>query len=103
MSSIEKDFDRLALLESKHNLLKPTGARDAMLSAVAAAVSVSLRFLYNGRLKQPRAVRAAWEEHGKTDTYPTLDQIRTLAAEIAPGAKVTRHLLWRYSLIWQKH
>lgn len=92
----------LDLIESEHNLLKLTGARDAMLSAVASAVSVSLRFLYNGRLKQPREVRAAWAEHGKTDSYPTLDRIRTLAAEIAPGAKVTRHLLWRYSLIWQK-
>ena len=90
------------LFESEHNLLNLGGARDAMLSAVASAVSVSLRFLYNGRLKPPPEVRAAWEEHGKSDTYPTLDQVRSLAAEIAPGAKVTRHLLWRYSLIWQK-
>jgi SAM-dependent methyltransferase len=92
----------LDLIESEHNLLKLTGARDAMLSAVASVVSVSLRFLYNGRLKQPREVRAAWAEHGKSDTYPTWDQVRTLAAEIAPGAKITRHLLWRYSLMWQK-
>jgi SAM-dependent methyltransferase len=92
----------LDLFDTESNLLKLNGARDAMLNAVAAGVSVGLRFIHNGRLKPPRAVRAAWEEHGKTDSYPTLDQIRTLAAEIAPGAKVTRHLLWRYSLIWQK-
>ena len=90
------------LFESEHNLLNLGGARDAMLSAVASVLSVSLRFLYNGRLKPPREVRAAWEEHGKSDSYPTMEQVRTLAAEIAPGAKVTRHLLWRYSLIWQK-
>ena len=90
------------LFESEHNLLNLGGARDAMLSAVASVVSVSLRFLYNGRLKPPREVRAAWEEHGKSDSYPTMEQVRTLATEIAPGAKVTRHLLWRYSLIWQK-
>ena len=92
----------LDLFETESNLLKLSGARDAMLNAVAGGVSVSLRFIHNGRLKPSREVRAAWEEHGKTDSYPTLDQIRTLAAEIAPGAKVTRHLLWRYSLIWQK-
>jgi ubiquinone/menaquinone biosynthesis C-methylase UbiE len=92
----------LDLFETESNLLKLSGARDAMLNAVAAGISVSLRLIHNGRLKPPREVRAAWEEHGKTDSYPTLDQIRTLAAEIAPGAKVTRHLLWRYSLIWQK-
>src|SRR5436309_15035908 len=51
----------LDLFESEHNLLKPSGARDAMLSGIAAAVSVSLRFLYNGRLKPPPEVRAAWE------------------------------------------
>jgi len=73
-----------------------------MLSAVASVVSVSLRLIHNGRLKPPREVRAAWEEHEKSDSYPTMEQVRTLAAEIAPGAKVTRHLLWRYSLIWQK-
>jgi ubiquinone/menaquinone biosynthesis C-methylase UbiE len=93
----------LDLLETERNLLKFSGARDAMLNAVAAGVSVSLRLLNNGRLKPPREVRAAWEEHGQSDSYPTLDHVRTLAAEIAPGAKVTRHLLWRYSLIWQKH
>jgi ubiquinone/menaquinone biosynthesis C-methylase UbiE len=93
----------LDLFESEHNLLKFSGARDAMLNAAAAGVSVSLRLLNNGRLKPPREVRAAWEEHGQSDSYPTLDHVRTLAAEIAPGAQVTRHLLWRYSLIWQKH
>ena len=92
----------LDLFEIESNLLKLSGARDAMLNAVAGAVSVSLRFIHNGRLKPPREVRAAWEEHGRTDSYPTLNQIRALAAEIAPGAKVTRHLLWRYSLVWQK-
>jgi len=92
----------LDLFETQSNLLKFSGVRDAVLNAIAGVVSVSLRFVHNGRLKPPREVRAAWEEHGKTDSYPTLDHIRTLAAEIAPGAKVTRHLLWRYSLIWQK-
>ncbi|MFN2578012.1 MAG: class I SAM-dependent methyltransferase [Pyrinomonadaceae bacterium] len=93
----------LDLFETEHNLLKLGGARDALLNAVASGVSVSLRLIYNGRVKPPRAVRAAWEAHGKTDIYPTLGRVRALAAEIAPGARVTRHLLWRYSLIWQKH
>ena len=92
----------LDLFESEHNLLKLSGVRDAMLNAIAGVVSVSLRFIHNGRLKPPREVRAAWKEHGQSDSYPTLDHVRTLAAEITPGAKVTRHLLWRYSLIWQK-
>src|SRR5439155_11506612 len=62
----------LDLFETEHNLLKFGGVRDAVLNAVAAGVSVSLRLLNNGRLKPPREVRAAWEEHGQTDSYPTL-------------------------------
>jgi len=32
----------------------------------------------------------------------TLREIREAAARLLPGAMVTRHLLWRYSLIWTK-
>jgi 2-polyprenyl-3-methyl-5-hydroxy-6-metoxy-1,4-benzoquinol methylase len=93
----------LDLFETERNLLKVAGVRDAMLNAIAAGVSGSLRFIHHGQFKPSRAVRAAWTEHEKNDSYPTLDHVRRLATEIAPGAKVTRHLLWRYSLTWQKH
>jgi ubiquinone/menaquinone biosynthesis C-methylase UbiE len=92
----------LDLFEPERNLLKPAGWRDAALSAFALGISVSLRLLHNGRLNPPREVRAAWEEHGKTDSYPTMPEVRSLCANILPGAKVRQHLLWRYSLIWQK-
>jgi len=31
---------------------------------------------------------------------PTLNEIRAAAAEIVPGARVRRHLFWRYSMVW---
>ena len=65
-------------------------------------VSVSLRLIHNGRLKPPRAVRAAWAAHEQHDSYPAMNDVRTLCAEILPGAQIKRHLLWRYSIIWQK-
>lgn len=34
-------------------------------------------------------------------TAPTLPEIRAAAAEITPGARVRRHLFWRYSLVWR--
>ncbi len=34
------------------------------------------------------------------NTAPTLREIRAAAAEITPGARVRRHLFWRYSLVW---
>ncbi len=66
------------------------------------AVSSSLRLIHNGRLQPPAAVRKAWEQHGKHDSYSTIKQMRALADEILPGAVVKRHLLWRYSLVYQK-
>jgi len=92
----------LDLFEPERNLLKPAAWRDAALNAFAFGISGSLRLLHNGRLQPPKEVRAAWEEHGKTDSYPTMLQIRTLCADILPGAKVRQHLLWRYSLVWRK-
>jgi ubiquinone/menaquinone biosynthesis C-methylase UbiE len=63
---------------------------------------VALGMIHNGRLQPPAAVRKAWEEHGKHDSYSTLNDIRALADEILPGAIVRRHLFWRYSLLYQK-
>lgn len=92
----------LDLFEPEGNLLKPQGLFDASLSVAAMGVSGGLRLLHNGRLKPPREVRAAWDEHGKTDRYPGMGEVRALCAEILPGAKVRRHLLWRYSIVWPK-
>jgi ubiquinone/menaquinone biosynthesis C-methylase UbiE len=92
----------LDLFEPERNLLKPAGWRDAALNVFALGISGSLRLLHNGRLKPPKEVRAAWQEHGKTDTYPTMSQVRSLCADILPGAQIRQHVLWRYSLVWQK-
>lgn len=91
----------LDLFEPNRDLRTPAGTLDSSLNLVAMVVSGTLRFAHNGRLKPPPEVRAAWEEHGRTDSYPTMRELRNLAAEILPGASLRRHLLWRYSLIWR--
>ena len=90
------------LFAPERNLLRPAGWRDAMLNAFALGVSASLRLLHNGRLRSPKEVRAAWEAHGKNDKYPTMQDVRILSTDVLPGALVRQHLLWRYSLVWQK-
>jgi ubiquinone/menaquinone biosynthesis C-methylase UbiE len=79
-----------------------TGLVDTFLNIIAMGVSVSLRLIHNGRLKPSREVRAAWAAHEQHDSYPTMVAIRELCAEILPGAEIKRHLLWRYSIVWQK-
>ena len=92
----------LDLFEPERNLLKPAGLRDQLLNVAAMGISGSLRLVHNKRLKPPKEVRAAWEAHGKTDSYPTMQDVRTLCAATLPGAKIRQHLLWRYSIVWQK-
>ena len=84
------------------DLLQPEGVADAFTNAAAHAVCAGLRLLYQGRLRAPAAVRAAWAEHEQYDSYLTLSEVRELCAPSLPGARVRKHLLWRYSVIWKK-
>ena len=92
----------LDLFEPERNLFTAAGLLDTFLNIVAMGVSVNLRLIHNRRLKPPREVRAAWAAHEQHDSYPKMREIRTLCADILPGARIRKHLLWRYSIIWQR-
>jgi ubiquinone/menaquinone biosynthesis C-methylase UbiE len=92
----------LDLFQPQRNIFKPEGLLDTFLNVVAMGVSVSLRLIHHGRLLPRREVRDAWAAHERHDTYPTMSEVRELCAEILPGAKVRKHLLWRYSIVWEK-
>ena len=89
---------------ARHNQTESVreGLFDTLLNFVATAVSVSLRVLHHGRLLPRREARAAWAAHEAHDIYPTMKDVRALSADLLPGAKVRKHLLWRYSIVWQK-
>jgi hypothetical protein len=78
------------------------GLSDSFLNLVAMSVSVSLRMIHQGPLLPRREVRAAWNEHARHDIYPTMREVHALCAEILPGARIRKHLLWRHSIVWQK-
>jgi len=84
------------------DLVKSNSLVELALDVIALGVSPSLRLIHNGRLQPPAAVRKAWAQHGQHDQYSTFNQMQTLAHEILPGSILTRHLLWRYSLVYQK-
>jgi SAM-dependent methyltransferase len=84
------------------DLFQDEGLADAVRGALAVPLSVGLRLFRRGRLLPPREVRRAWDEHARHDRYLTLAQVREVCAEMLPGALVTRHLLWRYSVVWRK-
>lgn len=84
------------------DLFKAESWTDFSTSVLAMPVNIILKLIKNGRIREPAEVRAAWAEHGRTDIYPTLSQVRQACATILPKAQIKRHLLWRYSIIWKK-
>jgi ubiquinone/menaquinone biosynthesis C-methylase UbiE len=84
------------------DLFKSEGFSDTITSALAMPVNLGLKLIRPGQLIAPREVREAWKEHGRHDVYPSLAQVRQVCEEILPGAKIRKHLLWRYSIIWKK-
>jgi 2-polyprenyl-3-methyl-5-hydroxy-6-metoxy-1,4-benzoquinol methylase len=84
------------------DLYEAKSPTDKMLGAIAFRVHVVLKLLHTGHIREPRAVRDAWAEHGRNDTYLTLAQVRGICNCALPNAIVRRHLLWRYSIVWRK-
>jgi SAM-dependent methyltransferase len=71
-------------------------------SALAVPLNLLGRLYTSGRLRPPPEVRAAWDAHGVTDRYLSLGEVRRVAAELLPGARLRRLLFWRYALRWRK-
>ena len=84
------------------DLFQAEGLRGAFTNMLAILVNLVLHLIRNGRLRETRRLREAWAEHGQRDSYLTLSHIRQVCASILPGARVRKHLLWRYSITWGK-
>jgi len=84
------------------DLFERAGLLDSLSNLLAIPVSVSLRLIHQGRLLPRREVRDAWAAHERHDIYPTMSEVHALCADILPGAKIRKHLLWRYSIVWRK-
>jgi len=77
-------------------------AIERLWAARAMPVALALRLSHTRRLRPARGERQAWDAHGRTDRYSTPAEVRAACARVLPGARVRRHLLWRYSIVWNK-
>jgi SAM-dependent methyltransferase len=84
------------------DLYQASGLADWAISALARPVNAVLKLVKLGRWQDSEEAQAAWDAHGAHDSYMTLAQIRQVCAAVLPGAQIKRHLLWRYSIIWNK-
>jgi ubiquinone/menaquinone biosynthesis C-methylase UbiE len=83
------------------DLFQAEGLSDVLTSTLAVPAHIILRLIKTCHLREPREVREAWAEHGRSDSYPALSQIRQVCASVLPEARVRKHLLWRYSIVWK--
>ena len=85
-----------------HDLVAADGLAENARSALAYPVSMARRLWKTGRLRSPREVREAWAEHGKGEVYLTLRKVREMCMQYLPEARIRRHLLWHYTVVWHK-
>lgn len=105
-------MDQAAAITRMRDLLRPggalvivglarSGAADLLVDLAAVPVNLVLRI----RHRDWQQARRARNEVMAPVVWPpphTYREIRRLAADLLPGVRYRRHLLWRYSLVWRK-
>lgn len=84
------------------DLYQRSDLTDLLSDTFAYPASLFFSLVKTGKFRPSKEVREAYDEHGKTDAYLTLPQIERICADYLSGARVVRHLFWRYSIIWKK-
>jgi 2-polyprenyl-3-methyl-5-hydroxy-6-metoxy-1,4-benzoquinol methylase len=84
------------------DLYQAQGWGERLDAGLVMSASLALRLLHNGRIRESEAARQAWAAHGEHDVYLRIAQVREICSRLLPGATVTRHLFWRYSIVWHK-
>lgn len=75
---------------------------DYLISIAAIPINIITMLIKTGKVKKSKEEINAWNEHAKHDKYMTIKNVEKISREIMPGAKLQRHLFWRYSLVWRK-
>ena len=84
------------------DLLEYESLQDRLSDFIAVPLNWIFQMLRNRHIKQSPEAAAAMREHLRTDKYLTLSQARRIYTKIFRGAKIRKHLFWRYSAVWEK-
>src|SRR5713226_5987489 len=97
MAQSLKPGGRLLVLD----LFRRSGWRNVLINGAAFVVARAHEMVaFHGMA--PWKLRRAYWQHGRNETYLTLDEVERAAREELPDSIVRGHLLWRYSVIWDK-
>jgi len=83
------------------DLFSRTGWRHFFVNAAAWVIERAHEVRVFRGMKPWRLTRAFWR-HGRNETYLSLPEVKHIAGEELPGAQVRGHLLWRYSIVWDR-
>ncbi|MEH2423597.1 MAG: class I SAM-dependent methyltransferase [Nostoc sp.] len=84
------------------DLLEHESIQDRLSNFFAVPLNWIFQTLRNRHIKQSPEAAAAMKEHLRTDKYLTLSQAQRIYTKSLRGARVRKHLFWRYSAVWQK-
>ena len=84
------------------DLLAPENLRDRFSDLVAVPLNWVFKIIKNQQIQPSPEVVAAMKAHALTDKYLTLSQAQQIYTRSMKGAKVRKHLFWRYSVVWAK-
>jgi SAM-dependent methyltransferase len=93
-----KPGGRLIILD----LLEHESWRDKIGDFVAVPLNWLFQAFKNSNIQQSPEAIAAMREHLRTDEYLTISQAQRIYTRVLRGAKVRKHLFWRYSVVWEK-
>jgi 2-polyprenyl-3-methyl-5-hydroxy-6-metoxy-1,4-benzoquinol methylase len=83
------------------DILDRSGWRFLLLNGLAYVIArVREMFVFRGMA--PWKLRKAYWRHGENETYLKLDEVERVTREELPRVYVRGHLLWRYTIVWQK-
>ncbi len=85
-----------------HDIRSNVGPGDWLRLNFAVAQVAAVRLWRTGRVRNPRAIREAWERHCADETYLTQPEAKALADRLLPGARLFYHWLWSYTIVWDK-
>lgn len=84
------------------DLLEHENLQDSLSDFMAVPLNWIFQMLRNRHIKQSPEAAEAMREHLRTDKYFTLSRARRIYTKSLRGAKVRKHLFWRYSVVWEK-
>ncbi|MEM6610800.1 MAG: class I SAM-dependent methyltransferase [Cyanobacteria bacterium P01_C01_bin.72] len=98
LKSALKPEGKLVILD----LIEYTYPKDIVIDIISVAFNWIFQKLKNTNSKPTKEEIQAWREHGLTDEYPTLIEVKNIYQKFLKQAKIKKHLFWRYSIVWQK-